>query len=296
MVAAAVVAAGALSAGATALSSSQAAGAQTSAANAATNAQLGMFNTTRAGLSPFLAAGTNSASILNQLLGGTALSPGVAYGDIGDSDRDAAWAAILKQNGGDLDAARAEFSRLGASGQLLSVLPGQNTPLPAGLTNGMLLKPFGMDQAALEATPGYQFTLSQGLKAVNNANAARGLGVSGANLRGAADYATGLADSTYNQQFQNYLTQQDAIFNRLSTAASLGENAGAQTGSFATQTGANVGGNIIGAGNAQAAAAMANANAVSGAANNVSSLFTLRSLLNGSNANAKAGVFDDSVG
>src|SRR5215831_15810880 len=58
--------------------------------------------------------------------------------------------------------------------------------------------------AQLEATPGYQFILDQGLKSTQNAVAARGLGVSGAAIKGAANYATGLAQNTY----QNIFNQQ----------------------------------------------------------------------------------------
>src|SRR5579871_6684786 len=54
---------------------------------------------------------------------------------------------------------------------------------------------FAPTQAQLEQTPGYQFNLSQGLKAVQNSAAARGLGVSGAAQKGAASYASGLADT-----------------------------------------------------------------------------------------------------
>jgi hypothetical protein len=52
-------------------------------------------------------------------------------------------------------------------------------------------------QKTLEGLPGYQFTLGQGLKSVQNGAAARGLANSGAALKGAAGYATGLANSTY---------------------------------------------------------------------------------------------------
>ncbi len=67
----------------------------------------------------------------------------------------------------------------------------------------------------LESTPGYQFTLDQGLKGVQNSYAARGLGTSGAAEKGAARYATGLAQSTYNQQLQNDLSQRQAAINML---------------------------------------------------------------------------------
>lgn len=66
---------------------------------------------------------------------------------------------------------------------------------------------FNMTQANLEATPGYQFNLSQGLKAVQNSASARGLGISGAAQKGAARFASGLADSTYQNQLNNYMNQ-----------------------------------------------------------------------------------------
>ena len=103
-----------------------------------------------------------------------------------------------------------------------------------------------MTQAALEQTPGYQFDLAQGLKATQSAAAARGLGVSGASLKGAATYATGLADKTYQDQFnmqqqrfndllslntgqQGNLTNQ---FNRFNALAGMGESAAAGTGTI----------------------------------------------------------------
>lgn len=128
--------------------------------------------------------------------------------------------------------------------------------------NSPLLKPITMDQAALEQTPGYQFNKTQGLKSVQNAAAARGLGVSGAALKGAATYATGLADSTYQNQFSNAVTNQTNQFNRLMSATTLGENAASGYGVQATQTGSNIGNNIIGAGNAQGAANIAGYNSL----------------------------------
>lgn len=67
-------------------------------------------------------------------------------------------------------------------------------------------------QSALEATPGYQFTLGQGLKSVQNSYAAKGLGSSGAALKGAADYATGLSDATYESRLNDYLNSYNSEF------------------------------------------------------------------------------------
>lgn len=131
-----------------------------------------------------------------------------------------------------------------------------------------------MDQAALEKTPGYQFNLAQGMKGVQNSAAARGLGSSGAALKGAATFATGLADSTYQNQFNNALSKwntdvanQNNAYNRLLGVSTLGQSAAAQTGAYATQTGQNVGNSLIQGGNAQAAGINGAANALSNGVN-----------------------------
>jgi hypothetical protein len=116
-----------------------------------------------------------------------------------------------------------------------------------------LTAPVTMDEATLRQTPGYQFNLDQGLKSVQNGAAARGLGSSGAALKGAAGYATGLADSTYQNQFNNAVTNKLNAYNMLSGVSSLGENAAAQTGAYGTQAATNAGNALTNAGTAQAA-------------------------------------------
>lgn len=125
-----------------------------------------------------------------------------------------------------------------------------------------LTAPVTMDQATLEKTPGYQFNLTQGLKAAQNSAAARGLGTSGAAFKGAEKFATGLADSTYQNQFNNAVTNQTNSYNRLLELAGLGETSANNLGVFANKTGQSMGTNIIGAGDAGGAAAVATGNAV----------------------------------
>lgn len=113
----------------------------------------------------------------------------------------------------------------------------------------------------LEATPGYQFIRDQGLKGVQNSYAARGLGSSGAAMKGAARYVTGLADATYNQQLQNDLTQRIAAFNMLWPQTQQGASSVAALGGLGanytnTQTGL-----VTDAGKAQAAGDIGEANA-----------------------------------
>ena len=132
-----------------------------------------------------------------------------------------------------------------------------------------LTSPFSMTQANLEATPGYQFNLSQGLKATNNALGARGLLNSGAVMKGAGEFATGLADSTYQSQFNMDAANKQNAYNKLFGIAGMGESAAAQTGMFANQNAQMVGNNMIGAGNALAAGQVGSANAYAGALNGI---------------------------
>lgn len=274
-----VAAVGLLGAGASAYEASQAAGAQSSAARNATNAELGMFNTSQANLSPFIQSG-NAAN--NALLQGLGLSAPA----LTSAQQNQAFVALRNAYGGDDAKAGADFSARMAQGPqaFADLIPGLATPDTSSMTKGSLIAPFNPTEAQLEATPGYQFNLSQGQKAVTNANAARGLGVSGAALKGAATFASGLADSTYQNQFNNYQTQQTNDFNRLAGLAQLGQGSAAGVGALAQQTGSSIGSNLIGAGNAQAGADMATGNAVNGATSNVSNLLVLQSLLGKGNA------------
>lgn len=144
--------------------------------------------------------------------------------------------------------------------------------------------PQAMTEANLIQTPGYKFNLSQGMRAVSNSNAAKGLGVSGAALQGAAGYATGLADQTYQQQFSNQqsiyndysnqantkLNQLNAIYAQIAAPVTTGENAAAQTGDLGYKSAAAIGNNLTQAGNAQAAGQIGSATTISNGLTNAS--------------------------
>jgi hypothetical protein len=127
--------------------------------------------------------------------------------------------------------------------------------------NGISGLTFQPTQAQLEATPGYQFDLSQGLQSVQNSNAASGRGISGAAMKGAASYATGLANNTLTTQqgiFQNNLQN---VLGPLSNLSNLGENAAAQVGQQGLTAAQNSGNYQVGAANAGAAGTIGAANA-----------------------------------
>ena len=297
MVAAAVVAAGAAASVAGSAMSASAAGSaaseqEQSAANA-TAAQLGMFNTTQANLQPFINFGGSALKLLPGALGQldqttpgftTTAPTGAPSGAYAYYVNPSTGAGAMENSAGqwtDYNGTPAGAgNQIFANGQL----PTAGNPAFAPITPNL---------ATISQTPGYQFNLYQGLKSTQNAASARGLGVSGAALKGAASYATGLADSTYQNQFNNLVTNQNNLFNRqnaifgnLLSEAQLGANAGAGLATNATQTGGNIGSNMIGAGNAAAAGQIGQANAISsgltGATGNAQNLLLFNALLKNS--------------
>lgn len=140
-------------------------------------------------------------------------------------------------------------------------------------------------QATLQSLPGYQFMNTQGLKSTQNSATARGLGVSGAALKAAGNYSTGLA----NQYYNNLLTG-------LQTTASTGANAAAGLGNNATTAGGNIGANTIGGGNAMAAANIAQGSAIGNAVGGIPSALIANALFSGggggSNNNGGGGSSD----
>jgi hypothetical protein len=146
--------------------------------------------------------------------------------------------------------------------------------------------------AALQATPGYQWALQQGLQGVENSGAARGMQLSGATLKDLNNYAQGAASQTYQTQLGNAESVYNSNVGNLMQMAGLGSGAagtasgntvatGANIGNTLTATGGQIGSNMIGAGNAQAAGQVGSANAYTGAFNNISQMYTMNSLFGG---------------
>jgi hypothetical protein len=152
----------------------------------------------------------------------------------------------------------------GAAGQLKNLLTGVNG---------------GYSQQILSQMPGYQFQLQQGLESTQNGFAAKGLGSSGAAMKGAADYVNGLTASNLSN-----------FYNMLMGGTQVGANAAsvqAQNTSNLTTAGANalMGGatNAASLGMAGATAAAAGqvgaANAIAGGISNAGNTFGQYSVL-----------------
>jgi len=117
---------------------------------------------------------------------------------------------------------------------------------------------FGMDQ--FQQDPGYAFRLSEGQKALDRSAAARCGLISGAALKAAQRYGQEAGSQEYQNAFNRYQTERNAMLNPLQSLAGVGQTATNQLGA-AGQNYANTAGNIglLGGAN-QANALMAGGN------------------------------------
>lgn len=243
MVAAAVVGAGVIGAGASMVAGSEAASGAKSAAQTESDAATQNENNV-------LAAG-RQASQMDLGAIGSANSPLQPYVNLGNQ----------------------------ATGTLSNLLSGQNS--------GQMLQ-------ALQSMPGYQFLLKQGLEATQNGFAAKGLGSSGAAMKGAANYANGLAANNYETFYNNALSdaqlggsaaasqsQNIANLNQAAANALMGGATGAASlgmaGAAATASG-------------QVGAANALGGSISNAGNTIGQALTANALLNNSRVGNPLGI------
>lgn len=115
----------------------------------------------------------------------------------------------------------------------------------------------------------YKFLEKQGLKTVQNSAAARGLGTSGAALKGAAAFSKGLNSQEWQNNFNMQRANQTDAFSRLKALVDTGQNAAAQTGSAGQAAAQAAGTALTGGANAGAAAANATGSAIANAAGNI---------------------------
>src|SRR6185312_11573121 len=201
-----------------------------SAASSAADTQAAAANqASDRALAPFRAAGGNALSRLSDILGLstpnplTTTAPGAQPSGPGGLPAGFQIVQTTTPNFDNLGGASYEpgpVNLVDASGRVLQSFPNGTSPdsiralfpavggtsqpaapsAPAGNPLTVPSLTFAPTQAQLEATPGYQFIKGQGLQSVANSNAAAGRGISGAALKGAAEFATGLAGTTLDQQ------------------------------------------------------------------------------------------------
>jgi len=121
---------------------------------------------------------------------------------------------------------------------------------------------FGMAQ--FQADPGYQFRMSEGMKALERSAAARGLLQSGGTLKGIQQYGQNLASSEYENAFSRYLTQREARMDPYRYLTGMGQAAAAGQAANVGTTGAALADIAAQRGNVQAAGTMGAVNALAG--------------------------------
>lgn len=134
----------------------------------------------------------------------------------------------------------------------------------AGATSltGMQDKDFQRDftLADFQKDPGYQFRMEEGQKALERSASARGGLMSGAALKGIAQYGQNFASNEYQNAYNRFNQDRNTRFGRLSDIAHMGQASASQTADNSMRYGQSMSDLYTGLGNAQASAYIGNAN------------------------------------
>jgi len=158
--------------------------------------------------------------------------------------------------------------------------------------------PYGLPQ--FQASPEYQNMQMQDQAAINaslNASSKTG-GMNSNNLKGLIGWTQGNATSQYATGLNDYINQflqgnqaKANQFNTLNTLSQSGQGAALQQGQISANVGQNVGSNIIGAGNAQAAGIVGVGNALTGGISTGYNQWLQQQYLNQNGGNAYGGGY-----
>lgn len=258
MVGVAIAGAAVVGAGTTMATGSKAAKAQKNAAASQVAESQRQYDTTRADYAPWRAAGTGALSKLSSIYG--IETPGTtdwgAYVQ-GNPDALRQWQTDPNERakwGGDINAfGQFHWSNDGARRDL--------KPFQTGGSNGS-----SPDYSEFYKSPGYQFRLDEGQKAIERSAAARGGLNSGATMKALDRFSQGIA----SDEFGRYV-------GGLQSMAGIGQNATNAT----TQAGQASSNNIINAygnmGNARASSYANTGSAINSGINNVLSAYLMNS-------------------
>ena len=139
------------------------------------------------------------------------------------------------------------------------------------------------------SNPAYQFQLKQGQQALDRSSAARGMGYSGAQMKGALQFGQGLASQQYDKEYNRASGEFGDYFNRLAGLSQGGQQAAgsmAQAGSNYASNAGNTFANLSNAqtsilgqqANARASGYAGQANAINGGLNSLTNLYALNKI------------------
>jgi len=126
--------------------------------------------------------------------------------------------------------------------------------------------------------PMYEFQVQQGQQALQSSAAASGGLLTGQGLKDITNYGQQAAGAGLQQGYQNYVQNQNNLYNRLSGISNQGQAAAAGVGTMGTQVGSNIANTsmagtaaqnqlMTSGANAQAAGMVGSANAITGSMN-----------------------------
>lgn len=216
------------------------------------------YDTTRADYAPWRAAGTGALGKLSQ-----------AYGIETPGTTD--WGAYVQANPDALanwnsltSAQKAQFNNdISQFGQYHYQADGSRRDLSKFTTGASTGTP---DYSGFEASPGYQFRLSEGQKAIERSAAARGGLNSGATMKALERFAQGTASDEFNRYVGG-----------LQSMAGLGQNAQNATTAAGQQSSQNIINAYGNAGNARASSYANTGSAINSGINNVLSAYLMGS-------------------
>lgn len=238
-----------------------------------------MYGQSQQNLAPYLTGGGLANT---ELL--TRLGLGGSPGGYTNSYSDPAWQKYIQQGGytgdptiggaaTDTPAWQAERNQIANTGAMDI---DSNNP-----NYGSLLHQFDANDLTTNLAPNYAFMLDQGQQANKNA-ANLGGGLLGGNaLQGLDTFTQNYAQNAYQQAYNNYNTNQNNIFTRLSGVAQTGQNSAVNAASNAINAGQSMGQTAANIGTAQAGGTIGSANALAGGLNNASSYYQLGQIMNG---------------
>lgn len=237
-----------------------------------------MYASNTANMTPFMASGQRANALLDSLLHGTPPAPSAAYGAASygapstpalgipasgvtpyDNGYGTGYGAEPDYFRGMGDGRQNDFitANSGGMGTMQYGAPVQPNALQPGAFGGAPLTAGGTPNAlsgfdAFRGSSGFQFRLSEGLRALNHGYAGRGMLESGAAMKGINNYAQNMASNEFGNYAQMLQQQQQLGFGGASALAGVGQNMV----------------NNVTSNNMSAADARANAALMGGAANN----------------------------
>lgn len=265
-------------------SANKAAKAQTNAANRQIDFQQGVYDDQKGMFAPFVGAGTNALSAYLYDIG---LGPAPTIGGTAPE------ISTVTTGGQTISQGYNTLGERGGPQGLQSLTAPQTTPQTTtynvgGNSFGTLEEAQawananpegGTTYGGYQASPGYQWQLEQGQKAIDGSAAARGNVFSSATLDRQQQMGQGLAAQDYG----NHLA-------RLMGVAGMGQNSVAQQATAAQNLGAGVSNALGSIGNAQAAGAIGQGNAWGNALGNLGGWYGYQQGANGGSNNAS--MFD----